>query len=177
MDTSDRTLTLWRAAALAGFLCIPGAAQAQERPPAPVVEFAAGTLNFPDDGEMVTEGFAGGTLRVYLLPRVSVGPELSYVSGDRHSHLILTGNVTFDVLGPAGHGPARVTPFVVAGGGLYRTSEQFRVENFVHTEGSFTAGGGVRALVGRRITVGGEARIGWELHLRVNGLVGIRLGR
>jgi len=146
--------------------------EAQDRSPAPVVEFAAGTLNFPDEG-VVTEGFVAGSARFYVSPRISLGPELSYVSGDRHNHLILTGNVTVDLLGPR----ARVTPFVVAGGGLYRTSEQFPFENFTHTEASFTAGGGVKAFVGERVTVGAEARIGWELHVRVNGLVGIRLGR
>ena len=39
------------------------------------------------------------------------------------------------------------------------------------------AGGGVRALVGKAVIVGAEARVGWELHLRVNGLLGIQLGR
>jgi hypothetical protein len=27
------------------------------------------------------------------------------------------------------------------------------------------------------VFVGAEARVGWELHVRVNGLVGVRLGR
>jgi len=38
-------------------------------------------------------------------------------------------------------------------------------------------GGGVRALVGDRVTIGIDARVGWELHVRVNGLVGLQLGR
>ena len=38
-------------------------------------------------------------------------------------------------------------------------------------------GGGVRALVGERVNVAIDARIGWELHLRVNGSIGVRLGR
>jgi hypothetical protein len=170
-------LIVWRAGWLAGLLSCAGSAQAQDRLPAPIVEVAAGALNFPDDGGMVTEGFVGGTLRFYLRPRLSVGPELSYVTGERHHHLILTGNVTIDVIGPTRGAPARVTPFFVAGAGLYRTSEQFPFEDFTHTEGSFTAGGGVRALVGSRVTVGAEARVGWELHVRVNGVVGIQLGR
>ena len=45
------------------------------------------------------------------------------------------------------------------------------------TEGAFTAGGGVRAFASDRVTVGIDARVGWELHLRVNGFVGVRLGR
>jgi hypothetical protein len=50
-----------------------------------------------------------------------------------------------------------------------------RVRSF--NEGAFTAGGGVRALVGPRVFVGAEARVGWELHLRLNGIIGVRLGR
>ena len=38
-------------------------------------------------------------------------------------------------------------------------------------------GGGVRALVGDRVTVGVDARVGWELQLRLNGSIGVRLGR
>ena len=150
---------------------------AQERP-APVVEFAAGALLFPDDGGTVPEGFGGGAARFYLTPRVSVGPELSFVRGDNHDHFILTGNVTYDFAGPDSTGrPARITPFVVAGGGIFRTNEEFPSGPFSHTEGAFTAGGGVRALAGDRVTFGAEARIGWELHVRVNGFVGVRLGR
>jgi hypothetical protein len=149
---------------------------AQERP-APVVEFAAGALLFPDDGGTVPEGFGGGAARFYLTPRVSVGPELSFVQGDDHDHFILTGNVTYDFIGPRNGRPARVTPFVVGGGGIFRTNEEFASGPFSHTEGAFTAGGGVRALAGDRVTFGAEARIGWELHVRLNGFVGVRLGR
>jgi hypothetical protein len=42
---------------------------------------------------------------------------------------------------------------------------------------AFTAGDGVRALVGKAVIVGAEARVGWELHVRVNGVLGIQLGR
>ena len=31
--------------------------------------------------------------------------------------------------------------------------------------------------VGDRVTVGVDARIGWETHVRVNGVIGVRLGR
>ncbi len=150
-------------------------AAAQERP-RPVAEFAAGTLLFADDG-VVPEGFVGGAARFHASPRISVGPEISYVQGERHSHLMVTANMTFDLIGPAGGEPAPVTPFIVAGGGLFRTRQQFPREIFTSTEGAFTAGGGVRARVGKSIFVGAEARIGWEMHIRVNGMVGVRLGR
>lgn len=150
-------------------------AAAQNRP-RPVGEFAAGALLFADD-RVVSEEFVGGTARFYASPRISVGPEIAYIRGERHSHLMVTGNVTFDLIGPAGGEPRPVTPFVVAGGGLFRTRHSFPKEIFTSTEGAFTAGGGVRARVGKSIFVGAEARIGWELHIRLNGLVGVRLGR
>jgi len=149
---------------------------AQERPD-PAVEFAAGALLFADDG-VVSEGFVGGAGRIYLTPRLSIGPEISYVSGDNHSHFILTGNVTFDLVHPVKGRPRQVTPFVTAGAGLFHTTEQFLGnETFTSTEGAFTAGGGVRALVGQRVFVGAEARVGWELHIRLNAMVGVQLGR
>ncbi len=141
------------------------------------MELAAGALLFSDNA-VVTEGFVGGSGRVYVTPRVSVGPEISYVSGDNHSHFILTGNVTFDLVQPAGGRPRVVTPFVTLGAGLFRTSEVFPdIETFTSTEGAFTAGGGVRTLIGRRVFVGAEARVGWELHVRLNALIGIQFGR
>jgi hypothetical protein len=149
---------------------------AQERP-GPMGEVAAGALLFADDG-VVTEGFVGGVARFYVLPRISAGPEIAYIRGENHSHLMLTGNVTFDLVRPLNSEPRPVTPFAVVGGGLFRTRELFpNNEVFTSSEGAFTAGGGVRALVGKYMIVGAEARIGWELHIRLNGIVGVRLGR
>ena len=148
---------------------------AQERP-APVVEIAAGWLSFPDDG-VVREAMVGGAARWYVSPRLGIGPEISYISGRNHSHVIATGNLTWDILSPSSGAPRPLTPFLVAGGGLYQTREQFLVGPYRSGEGAFTAGGGIRARVGARVTAGVDARIGWELHLRVNGLVGVRLGR
>src|SRR5262245_19201020 len=144
---------------------------AQERP-APAIELGAGALLFPDEG-VVTEGFIGGTGRFYVSPRISLGPEVAYIQGDNHHHLMLTGNVTVDLAAPG----RSVTPFVVAGAGLFRTNETPPAGGpFSHNEGAFTAGGGVRALVGDRVIVGAEARVGWETHVRFNGFVGVRLG-
>jgi hypothetical protein len=167
-----RYLTVLAIVAIA--LMGPPTATAQQRP-APVAEFAAGALLFADDG-VPTEGFAGGTARVYVLPRISIGPEIAYIKGEHHSHWMLTGNVTFDLLRPVNGQPRPVTPFVVVGGGLFFTRESFPNEVFTSSDPAFTAGGGVRALVGRRIFIGAEARIGWELHIRLNGIVGVRFG-
>jgi opacity protein-like surface antigen len=170
--------TTGRAALLAALLLAPfltAAASAQERP-SPTLDLSAGWVGFGDDG-IVSEGMIGAAGRFYLTPRLAVGPELLYIGGDNHSHLVLTGNLTFDFIAPkAGRAPA-VTPFLVAGGGMFQTRESFARADFTHTEGAFTAGGGVRAAVSNRVTVGVDARLGWEAHFRVNGVVGIRLGR
>jgi hypothetical protein len=159
------------------FLVAPmaGAAAAQERP-SPTIEAEGGWMGFADDG-IVNESVVGATARWYVSPRISVGPEVLYVSGSNHSHLILTGNLAYDLLSPTNGRPRRVTPFLVAGGGLFQTRETFVDGDFTSTEGAFTAGGGVRASLGDRVTIGIDTRIGWELHLRVNGFVGLRLGR
>ena len=92
---------------------------------------------------------------------------------------MLTGNVTFDFVDPLSGGQLRsVTPYAVVGTGLFQTKQQFpNNDTFTSSEGAFTAGGGVRARVGKSVTVGAEARVGWELHLRVNGTIGIQLGK
>jgi hypothetical protein len=152
-----------------------GAAAAQDRP-GPAMELTAGWVGFADDG-IVSETLVGGAARFYVLPRISVGPEIGYIGGDNHSHLMLTGNMTWDVLSPSNGRPRRATPFLVVGGGLFQTRTSFFNEDFTSSEGAFTAGGGVRALVGERVNIGLDVRVGWETHVRVNGLVGVQLGR
>lgn len=174
MTTSMLKRFVMRGACAAALLTVSTrAAEAQERP-APTVEFAFGTLLFADDG-IVGEGFGGGAGHFYLSPRVSVGPEIAFIQGQNHSHFMATANLTCDLVAPLS-GRRPVTPFVVLGGGLFQTHEHFPVGDFTSTEGAFTAGGGVRALLGNRVTAGVEARVGWEAHIRVNGFVGIRLG-
>ena len=158
--------------ALALAAATPASAQGHERPD-PAVEFAAGVLLFADDG-VVSEGFAGGGARFHVSPRIGIGPELAFVSGDNHSHFIATANLTIDLIRPSS--TASVRPFVVAGGGLFQTREDFPNGTFTSYDGAFTAGGGVRVNAGSRAYVGAEARIGWELHLRVNAIVGVRVG-
>ena len=147
-----------------------------QRRPAPMAELTAGWVGFADDG-IVSEGMVGGAGRFYLSPRIAVGPEALYIQGENHSHFVLTGNLTWDVIAPSGGRPPQVTPFFVVGGGLYQTREDFPTGPYTSSEGAFTAGGGIRATAGDRVTLGVDARIGWELHVRVNGLVGVRLGR
>ncbi len=138
-----------------------------------VAELAGGVLTFADDAA-IREGFVSGVARVYVSPRVSLGPEIAYVSGDAHNHLIVTGNATFDLVSP--RRDTAVVPFLVGGVGLFRSRWLGLGEGaYSSSEGAFTAGGGVRARVSHALSVGAEARVGWELHMRVNGFVAIRL--
>ena len=96
--------------------------------------------------------------------------------------VVCLGLATLDTIFHVPHAPepgGRVvaSELVVAGGGLFQTRETFSTSDFTSSEGAFTAGGGVRAFAGQRVMVGVDARVGWELHLRINGFVGVRFGR
>jgi hypothetical protein len=149
-------------------------ARGQERP-RHSVELNGAWVGFADDG-IVGEGLVGGAFRWYPTPRLSIGPELAYIEGENHSHAVVTGNVIWDLRADARR-PRGVTPFLVVGGGMFSTREHFFGSTFTSREGAFTAGGGLRAHATDRIRVGVDARVGWELHLRVGAFVGIGLGR
>lgn len=160
------------ALALGGALLAQPAA-AQERPRY-AFEGTAGWVGFGDDG-IVSEGLVGAMARLYLSPRISIGPEVGFIQGQNHSHMVLTGNLTCDLRSPA---PGRdIIPFIVAGGGLFQTRENLFTGKYTSSEGAYTVGGGVRVRAGERGTIGVEARMGWEAHIRVNAIVGVQLWR
>src|SRR5262245_12139098 len=81
-------------------LVCPAMAGAQGSAATPVAEFAVGHAAFADDATIHHVTF-GGSLRWYLTPRLSAGPELVYLRGPGSDRdLTLTGNVTFDLLSP-----------------------------------------------------------------------------
>jgi hypothetical protein len=152
-----------------------GFAQSPDIRPAPAVEFLAGYAGFVDDA-MIDHGIVGAAARVSLTPRVAVGPEFVYMRGPNSDRdLFLTGNLTFDVLPPRKGRPRRVTPFLVAGGGFFQHSDRVGSFEFTSYEGAFTAGGGVRGWIADRVYTFADVRFGWELHMRVNGGIGIGL--
>ena len=159
----------------AALLVTAGAALAQstENRPEPAVEFLAGYAGFVDDAT-IDHAMVGAAGRVYLTPRVAVGPEFVYMRGPNEDRdLFLTGNLTFDILPPFAGRPRRVTPFLVAGGGFFQHSDRFGPSTFTSYEGAFTAGGGVRGWISDRVYALADVRFGWELHARVNAGVGI----
>jgi hypothetical protein len=148
-------------------------AQSTDSRPAPAVEFLAGYAGFVDDAT-IDHAIVGAAARVYLTPRVAIGPEFVYMRGPNSDRdLFLTGNLTFDVLPPRDGHPRRVTPFLVAGGGFFQHSDRFGASTFTSYEGAFTGGGGVRGWMTKRVYALADVRLGWELHARVNGAIGI----
>lgn len=150
------------------------AAAAPERPRV-VAEGALGWVGFGDEG-IVHHGLAGAGVRVSLTPRISVGPEVQYMSGPGSDRdLVLTGNIVVDVLAPTAATPRRTTPYVVVGGGLFRHSDDFAGRTFSSTEGAVTAGIGVRTWLSERVFAAADARLGWEPHIRLAAILGVTL--
>ncbi len=158
-----------------GCLVFAGSALAQSLVPA--AEFTGGYAAFVDDA-MIDHGVFGGAARWQVTPRLGIGPEITYMIGPRSDRdLFVTGNVTWDLVRFAPPRAGRVVPYLVGGAGFFRHFNRFGPNSFASNEGAFTAGGGARVWVSRRVYVGGEARFGWELHTRLGGTVGIQFGR
>lgn len=153
-----------------------GAAAGQTSRPASAFEIHGGYAAFADESP-VQHAIGGAAYRFHLSPRVSVGPELIYMSGPGEDRdIFLTGDVWFDFVAPSPSGVKRVVPYLVAGGGV-----MFH-RNFLYNEGTkwfarepaFTGGFGVRIPLGERWYVAPEARLGWEMHIRFSAAVGYR---
>ena len=90
---------------------------AQDKP-APIVEAVVGRSGFIDE---VWDYFntIGGGARVFVTPRLAIGPEVAYLSGEfdarAASNLTVTANITFDIVRDDGR--RRIVPYLAAGGG------------------------------------------------------------
>jgi hypothetical protein len=156
------------------FLAAPATVTAD---PIPLgAEFTAGAMGFLADDTM-WEGLVGGNLRLYVRPSTSIGPEISYVKGEGHSHLLLTAVVNHELGGRTSGQSRQTVPFVKIGAGVIGSPGSiFTSHAFV-----VTGGGGLRIRTAGRVTVGAEAGIGWvccgEFDIRATGSVGVQLGR
>jgi hypothetical protein len=157
---------------LAAWVAGSGEARAQVRSPRAVaVEATGGWAGFVDDAT-IEQAVFGASARVPLTRRLSIGPEIVHMIGehtDRNTFVL--GSLWIDV-GPTPE-TARLVPYVVVGLGYMHHSHRVPSGRFTSGEGSFTAGGGARVHVTPRVYVGGDARIGWELHLRTTAHVGL----
>lgn len=165
-----RAVRWWLAA---GLLLAATEARAQETGPPITLEGTVGWSGFVDDDSIEHTVFGGGA-RLRLTPRVSVGPEITYMIGpDADRDLFVVGTLWFDLV-PSRPG-VRVVPFVLASAGFMHHRNEFFGQVFAGYESATYAGGGVRVHLTDRVYAGVDARIGWEPHLRLAGHVGLRL--
>ena len=135
-------------------MCIRDRATATPAAAAPrvVADGALGWAGFGDEG-IIHHTLIGAAWRGYVTRRISLGPEVQFMSGPGSDRdLILTGNVMVDLLAPTASRPRRTTPFVVLGGGLFRHTQRFLTGTSASTEGAFTLGAGMRTWVNERAT-------------------------
>ena len=150
---------------------IPASATAQDRPW--VAEVSVGWAGFVDDA---TKNYflIGGSVRRHLTPRVSIGPEIVVMRNSSNLTdpiVVMNGNIVYDFREPSPN--HRVTPFLVAGGGVMWGRDDVNNGPFWWTDPSFTGGVGVRGRVSDAISAGAEYRLGWELNQRLSGLIGV----
>ena len=164
---------------IAALLCgVTDPVLAQDKP-RPIVEAVVGRSGFIDEGWDYFGTFGGG-VRVFVTPRLAVGPEVAYLRGELDaSNLTVTANVTFDFLRDDGR---RIVPYLVAGGGYLRQKTlvgggpgSTALVPFTSSEGTMSAGIGARIALGSSLFVAPEVRLGWEPESRIAVTIGVRL--
>jgi hypothetical protein len=168
---------------VAAMLCAPAQTAFAQDKPAPLIELVVARSGFIDE---VWDYFTtvGGGARWFVTPRLAVGPEVAYLTGEfdslKASHLSVTGNITFDVVRDVDN--RRVVPYVAAGGGYLRQRTLVGrgpgvpgLAPFISSEGAVSAGIGARVAVSSRVFVAPEFRLGWEPTTRIAVMIGIRM--
>lgn len=168
--------------AIAATVCgVARPALAQDRP-APIVEAIVGRSGFIDEAWDYFTTF-GGSARVFVTPRLAIGPEVAYMGGDFDSldtsNLTVTGNVTFDFVHDDGR--RRVVPYLAAGAGYLRQKTlvgsgpgSTALVPFRSSEATLSAGVGARISLSSLVFVAPEFRLGWEPESRIAVTIGIR---
>jgi len=157
-------------------------ASAQEKP-APVIELIVGQSSFIDEAWDHFETIGVGA-RVFLTPRLAIGPEVTLLLGAfdslEASNLLLTGNMTYDFM--RDDRTRRVVPYFAAGGGYLRQRTlvgggpgSTALVPFTSSEGTLSAGLGVRISMTSRVYIAPEFRLGWEPETRLAVTVGMRM--
>jgi hypothetical protein len=104
---------LGMALAIAATLCGVGQPVLAQDKPAAIVEAVVGRSGFIDE---VWDYFGtiGGGGRVFVTPRLAIGPEVAYLSGEldalEASNLTVTANMTFDIVRDDGR--RRIVPYL-----------------------------------------------------------------
>jgi Outer membrane protein beta-barrel domain len=151
---------------------------AQDKP-APIVEAVVGQSGFIDEAWDYF-GTIGGGVRVFVTPRLAIGPEVAYLSGEFDaSNFTVTANMTFDIVRDDDR--RRVVPYLAAGGGYLRQKTlvgggpgSTALVPFTSSEGTMSAGVGARIALGSQVFVAPEFRLGWEPESRLAVTIGVR---
>ena len=147
--------------------------------PTPIVEAVVGRSGFIDEAWDYF-GTIGGGVRLFVTPRLAIGPEVAYLSGEFDaSNLTVTANMTFDIVPDDGR--RRVVPYLVAGGGYLRQKTlvgggpgSTALVPFTSSEGTMSAGLGARIAFGSNVFVAPEFRLGLEPESRLAVTIGVR---
>ena len=143
------------------------------RPGTTAGEVSVGYTAFLDDG-VINHGGVGGSARIYVTPRLSVGPELVYMIGPGNDRdLLLFANLTVDLTKPRLGRVGRVEPYLVVGAGLLNHRNSFDGYSSSGSSVAYSWGGGARVWVSRRVYVASDLRMGWAPNVRVMGTVGV----
>jgi outer membrane protein with beta-barrel domain len=158
-----------------GVLVALGAASvaAQDRPTL-IVEGVTGYAGFVDE-DWIDRTMIGAGARVFVTPRIAIGPEYVYLRGTLDEHdWTLTGNATIDVLVERGPARRRVIPYIAVGAGYLRQTTQVGTGSFTSSEGTVSGGIGARIAMGPRFFIAPEFRMGWEPEMRIGVTLGMR---
>ena len=167
---------------IATVLCGTAEPATAQDTPAPIVEAVIGRSGYIDE---VWDHFStiGGGARMFVTPRLAIGPEVAYLKGEFDtldaSSLTVTGSLTFDFVRDDRR--ARFTPYFAAGGGYVRQKTlvgsgpgSTTLRPFTSGEGTVSAGVGVRIGVTSRVFIAPEFRMGWEPETRIAVMIGMR---
>ena len=167
---------------IAATVCATAEPMLAQDKPAPIVEAVIGRSSFIDE---VWDHFTtiGGGVRVFVTPRLAIGPEVAYLDGAfdtlEASNLSMTGNITFDFVRDDRR--QRFVPYLAAGGGYLRQRTlvgsgpgSTALRPFTSGEGTMSAGLGIRIAIAPQMFVAPEFRLGWEPETRIAVMIGVR---
>lgn len=138
---------------------------------APDVDFRGGWSGFADES-IVHHATLGAAARFRLGNRVSLGPEIVYMLGPgRDRDVFANAVLVTNLRGPA----ARVMPYAVVSAGAMWHRGNFTWFDDWYRAWNVNGGLGVRVPVGERLALGGEARVGSELELRLSAVLTVSL--
>ena len=155
--------------------------QRELTPPKAELKVLTGISTFSGDpANNCQHTVAGGAIRLYVAPQISVEPEVLFMWRGVHDRdFIFTPHVALDLMDPR----RRVVPYLIAGIGVENHRDQIQYFDFFHDNRLVTervsgnsvsanAGAGVKIFLTDRLFVAPEVRGGHEPHFRATVSIG-----